>query len=60
MGVGQVDVLRIVTVPTKMAARTVVLLARGTAAISTGIPFETPFFWDSLEEFCDAPVCPTW
>jgi hypothetical protein len=43
-----------------MAARTVVLLAGGTAAISTGIPFETPFFWDSLEEFCDAPVCPTW
>ena len=46
--------------PTAMAARTVALMAGGTAAISTGIPFETPFFWDSLEEFCDAPVCPTW
>jgi hypothetical protein len=43
-----------------MAARTAVLMAGGTAAISTGIPFETPFFWDSLEAFCDAPVCPTW
>jgi hypothetical protein len=46
--------------PTAMAARTVVLMAGGTAAISAGIPFETPFFWDSLEAFCDAPVCPTW
>ena len=46
--------------PTSMAARTVAQMAGGTAAISTGIWFETPFFWDSLEEFCDAPVCPTW
>jgi hypothetical protein len=43
-----------------MAARPVALMAGGTAAISTGIWFETPFFWDSLEAFCDAPVCPTW
>lgn len=46
--------------PMAMASRTVVLMAGGTAAISTGVPFETPFFWDSLEEFCDAPICPTW
>ena len=46
--------------PTSMAACTVMLLAQGTGDISTGIPFETPFFWDSLEEFCDGPVCPIW
>jgi hypothetical protein len=46
--------------PTSMAARTVMMLAQGTADISTGIATEMPFFWDSLEEFCDAPVCPTW
>jgi hypothetical protein len=46
--------------PTSMAARTVMMFAQGTADISTGIATEMPFFWDSLEEFCDAPVCPTW
>jgi hypothetical protein len=46
--------------PMAIAARTVLLMAGGTAPISAGIPFETPFFWDSLEAFCDAPVCPTW
>jgi hypothetical protein len=43
-----------------MAARPVMMFAQGTADISTGIATEMPFFWDSLEAFCDAPVCPTW
>lgn len=46
--------------PSSMSARTVMMFALGTADISTGIATEMPLFWDSLEEFCDDPVCPTW